>query len=214
MVFYRPNFIDEIDGEFMRVNSSLILAFAVGFFVLSGVNVQAAPIYTYNELAVKDIEQMSKLINSKIADSKGAEKPEEPLKDGLLALISRPNSDNLISKLITNLKNELENYDGFEAAVMDLVKEATAGISDKRNDSKVQATYWIFLENLMSEFRPKVSEPFEKSIYEKIRDAKIKITKEALAERRLTVMSVKESPSDIAEKVLKDLEEAQKKLKK
>lgn len=174
----------------------------------------AAPIYTYNELAVKDIEQMSKLVNGKIVTSKSAEKPIEPLKDALLAIFARPNSDNLISKLLTNVKNELDNYDGYETSLTELVDEAITGISDKKNDSKVQATYWIFLENLLAEFKPKVSEPFEKSIFEKIRDAKIKIPKEALAERRLTVMSVKDSPSDLALKILSELEESQKKLKK
>lgn len=160
----------------------------------------AGLLFPYSRLATKDLDQMNKLIQEKIKESKQSRGDRTiPLKEALQAIYSRPNEDFMIEKIIAPVKNELDELDGWEKSIKALVKESIGALKNpKAFKVTAQVTYAIFLENLIAEFKPKMNEEFEKGIITQIRDAKIEITKEALNERRLKMMKELRSPSEIA----------------
>ncbi|MCE3009064.1 MAG: hypothetical protein LW875_00445 [Proteobacteria bacterium] len=176
----------------------------VGLLMIASLSVQAGLLYKYPQLALKDLDQMNKIVRSKIAESKksGGDKVI-PLKEAFQAVFSRPNDDLMIEKIVSPLKTELEEHDAYEDTVRALVKEAISALKNpKAFQPVVQVTYVVFLENIISEFRPKAGEEFEKSIIAQIRDAKIQLTKGARDERTLRMMKQNPSPSDIAAAIL------------
>lgn len=174
---------------------------------------QAGLLFNYSQLALKDLDQMNKLVRSKIQESKKAGGDKNiPLKEALQAVFSRSNEDFIIDKLVPQLKVELEEHEGWEHAVQALVKEAIGALKNpKAFKPVVQVTYQVFLENIISEMKPRAGEKFENQILTQIRDAKAEVTKEAANERRLRVMKDSKSVSELAGAVLKDYEENLKK---
>jgi hypothetical protein len=165
---------------------------------------QAGLLYTYNRLALKDLDQMNKLVKDKIKESRseGGDKTL-PLRDALQAVFSRPNEDFMIEKILSPLRSELDEYGAWDKSVKALVKEALGALKNPTAfKTEAQVTYVIFLENLISEMKPKADEYFEKSVLEQIRDADIELTKAAQSERKLRMMRELVSPSDLAKAAL------------
>ncbi len=180
--------------------------------VLLASQVHAGLLFNYSQLALKDLDQMNQLIQRKIKESRKAGGDQViPLKEALQAVFSRSNEDFMIEKLLQPLKNELDEHTAWEKSIQALVKEAIGALKNpKAFKPVVQVTYIVFLENLMSEMKPRLNEKFENRILTQIRDAQIKVSKEATNERRLRVMRETTSPSVIAEKILQEFEEAKK----
>ena len=176
------------------------------------VGAQAGLLFSYSRLAVKDLDQMNKLVLDKIKESKhehGGDKTV-PLKEALQAVFSRPNEDFLIEKILPPLHNELDELGTWEKAIKALVKESLGALHNaKAFTPQAQVTYAIFLENLVTELKPKVADDFERGIIKQISDAKVELTKEAIAERQLRMMKESVSPSAIAQAVLDGYEAAQ-----
>lgn len=187
----------------MQKNRLLVL-----FLLFFGLPANAGLLFTYNQLALRDLDQMAGIIRQKINESRRVKGDKTvPLKEALQAVFARPNEDFMIEKILQPLRNELEEYDAYEKAFSDLVKEASSALKNERAFSgKVLATYWIFLENVVAELKPKAAEKFEKSILTQIRDAKIEIPKKARDERKLSVMKVTNSPSGFAKEILEAAE--------
>ncbi len=164
----------------------------------------AGLLFNYSQLALKDLDQMNKLIRSKIAESKKAGGDQSvPLKEALQAVYSRSNEDFLIEKVVSPLKLQLEDLGEWEPSIRALTKEAIGALKNpKAFKPIVLSTYQVFLENLISEFKPRAQEAFEKSILEQIRDAKIEPPQAMVQERKLRVMKSSISPSILAEGVL------------
>ena len=172
-------------------------------FVLS-LQAQAGLLFVYSRLATKDLDQMNKIVQDKIKESR-KEKADKsiPLKEALQAVFSRPNDDFMIEKIIGPLKSELEENNAWEHTINTLVKEATGALKNpKAFHADAQVTYIVFLENLVAEFRPKANENFERGVLMTIKKANIQVTKEAQAERQLRMMKQSQSPSELAEAVL------------
>lgn len=185
------------------------ILWVVGIFLLVE-GAQAGLLFNYSQLALKDLDQMNKLVRAKIAESNKAGGDKAiPLKEALQAIYSRSNEDFMIEKLLPPLKLHLEELDQWEPSIKALTKEAIGALRNpKAFKPVVLVTYQVFLENLISEFKPKSSESFEKSILEQIRDAKIELPKEMVQERKMRVMKESMSPSEIAEKLLKESEDS------
>jgi hypothetical protein len=182
------------------------------FFVtiILSLNLHAGLLYTYNQLTVKDLDQMNTLVKNKLKESKSADAGKVvPIKEGLQAIYSRPNGDDMIEKISSPLRSALEDEDATEKVFSDLVTEATNALTNTKNFKKeVQVTYAIFLENIISEFKPGLKkDAFEYKIIKKIADADIELTKDAQKDRKLRLMQESASPSAIAKKVLSDFEE-------
>jgi hypothetical protein len=173
--------------------------------------VKAGLLFTYSQLALKDLDQMNKLVQDKVTESRKSRGDRVvPLKEALQAVFSRPNDDFMIEKVLSPLKSELEEHDAYESALKSLVKEASGALKNPKAFGAVaQVTYAVFLENVIGEMKPKVAENFEKGILTDIRDAKIEISKEAKNERRVRMMKDVESPSALADVVLKAHEQAE-----
>jgi len=153
---------------------------------------------------------MNTLVKNKLKESKNAYAGKVvPIKEGLQAVYSRPNGDDMIERLSPPLRAVLEEEDVTEKVFSDLVTEATNALTNTKNFKKeVQVTYAIFLENIISEFKPGLKkDAFEYKIIKKIADADIELTKDAQKDRKLRLMQESASPSAIAKKVLLDFEE-------
>ncbi len=173
---------------------------------------QAGLLFSYSRLALKDLDQMNKLIKDKIKESKKESGDKTmPLREALQAVFSRPNEDFLIEKVLPPLKNELDELNAWERTVKALLKESIGALTNpKAFKPEAQVTYAIFLENLVSELKPKIGEEFEHSVLTQIRDAKIELTNEAASERHLRMMKESVSPSLLAQAALEAHEQAAK----
>lgn len=174
----------------------------------------AGLLYTYSQLQLKDLEQMQKIIDDKIRESeKEAAGKMVPLKEALQALYARPDDDDMIDKLVGSLRTKLDEIESWEKSVSQLTDEAINALKNpKAFKGSVQVTYQVFLENLLSEMKPYVDQVgFERKMTERIRDAKINVSKEAANERSLRQMQATTSPSEIARQILEKSKEAAKK---
>ncbi|MGZ3801554.1 MAG: hypothetical protein ACXWRZ_12780 [Bdellovibrio sp.] len=172
------------------------------------VQAQAGLLFNYSQLALKDLDQMNKLVMDKVAESK-KEKGNKvvPLKEALQAIYSRPNEDGMIEKVVAPLRTNLDELEAWEKTVTQLSDEALNALRNpKAFKPVVQVTYVVFLENLLAEAKPHLKKNgFERKIVETIRDAKIQVTKEAVNERKLRTMKSTVSPSELAEKILSQI---------
>ncbi len=166
---------------------------------------QAGLLFNYSQLALKDLDQMNKLVSDKVKESKkSASGKAVPLKEALQAVYSRPNDDDMIEKVVAPLRTNLDNLESWEKTISQLTDEAINALKNPRAFKPVvQMTYVIFLENLLAEVKPYIkSEGFERKIVERIRDAQIEVSKEAVNERKLRTMKSTVSPSELAQKIL------------
>ena len=167
---------------------------------------QAGLLYNYSQLALRDLDQMVKIINDKVKESKKAHHGKVvPLKEALQAVYARPNSDGMIEKVIAPLRTALDEQDAWDRTLTELTDEAINALKNPKAFSPVvQVTYSVFLENLLSEFKPYAAkEGFERTLVQKIRDAKIELTAAAQNERSLKLMMKDSaSPSVLASQIL------------
>lgn len=183
-------------------NSKFILASVVTVFCLQA---NAGLLFNYSQLATKDLDQINKLVNDKVRESKKSSSGKViPLREALQAVYSRPNEDDMIDKVVAPLRTSLDDLDAWEKTISQLTDEAIGALKHPKTFKPVvQVTYAIFLENLLAEIRPLVKDNgFEKKIAERIRDAKLEISKEAQDERSLRMMKSLTSPSEIANQIL------------
>lgn len=186
---------------FMKKANFLLTMFTFVFCMQA----QAGLLFNYSQLALKDLDQMNKMVNEKVKESKKSGSGKAvPLKEALQAVYSRPNDDDMIEKIVAPLRSNLDELESWEKTISQLTDEAINALKNPRAFKPVvQVTYVIFLENLMAEIKPYLkTEGFEKKIVERIRDAKIEVSKEAANERKLRMMKDTGSPSQIAEKIL------------
>ena len=168
---------------------------------------KAGLLLTYHKLALKDLDQMNELVASKIKESKKSYAGKTvPLKEALQAVLGRPDEDNMVEKVLTPLKTELESHEEWEKSLKELTTEAINALKNSKNfKAEVQVTYQVFLENLLAQMKPDLGKAgFEPKLVEKIRDAKIELSKDAQSERKLRMMKSTVSPSEIADILLKE----------
>ena len=170
--------------------------------------------YDYQTLQMKNIEQMSEFVRTKIQESEavaneaiaqgvGAGPGLIILQDTLLIVLSRPNSDNMLEKIITPLVQKLRTYNTHISTFDNIVDISIEGLKNKSKDIKLRATYIFVLENIMSELQPRIqSHDSIKAIYEKIYKKKIKIPRDVRSHLAKN-MVVTKSPSKIAHSILK-----------
>lgn len=179
----------------------------------------AADRYKYSELQIKDYDEMSSAMKEKLkkaqtifrqAGDDGEAPPDqagvEELRSALHLILSRPNQDNMLAKLMPEVRKELSNVNAFEDSVSSLASEAIDGLRNDKLPTVFRSTYLFVLENIISEFKPEIrdKEDFRK-IYEKIRDAKLEIPKAVAKDLKLRSMLKVESPSERAKRILEAL---------
>jgi hypothetical protein len=188
--------------------------YLITLLLLCGLNATAGLLFTYHKLALKDLDQMNSLVSDKIKESKKSSSGKiVPLKEGLQAVLGRPNEDGMVDKVINPLKNELDDHDAWEKTIEELAQEALNALKIPKNfKPDVQVTYAIFLENLIAELKPLAHKGgFERKIIQKISDAKVEVSKESQKERKLRLMKNPISPSEVASLVLQSTKVEEKK---
>jgi hypothetical protein len=165
-------------------------------------------LFNYSQLLLKDLDQMNDMVLAKVEESKKSSSGKNvPLKEALQAVYSRPNDDQMIDKVVAPLRTQLDELDAWEKTLSQLTDEAINALKNpKAFKPVVQVTYMIYLENLLSEIRPYLrGAGFERKLAERIRGAKIEVTKEAANERSLRTMKKSTSPSELADKILTEV---------
>ncbi|MCB0368205.1 MAG: hypothetical protein KDD45_01890 [Bdellovibrionales bacterium] len=176
-----------------------------------GMKSQAGLLFNYHQLAMKDLDQMNSLVQNKIKESQKAYGGKAiPLKEALQAVYSRPNHDDMITKVVDPLRSQLDRLDVYEKSFTELIQEAINVINHSKNFKKeVQVTYSIFLENVVAEFKPNIKDDaFEMKMIKKIADAKLVLSTDAKKERELRLMDKGSSPSELAQLVLDEYQKA------
>lgn len=178
----------------------------LAFLPLAGA--QSTTLYSYSRLALKDLDEMNKLVQEKIRESRASKGDRiGPLREAMQAIFARPNDDFMIDKVMSPLRNELDEHGAYESTLRSLVEESIAALKKpEKVKAAAQVTYAIMLENFLSDLKPRVNEKFEKSVITQIRDADIELTRKAESERKLGMMKPTKSPSEIAAQILQATE--------
>lgn len=185
--------------------------------------------YQYNELMTKDYDEMQAVVNKNIKAAKkvALEKQKEGdedggdqaavaiLRDTTQFVLSRPDKDFMVAKLMPLLRKELVNYGAFEDSLTTISTQAIMNLKSDKAPTSTKSTAVFVLENLMSEIQPELdSKPEFKKIVEEIRDAKIEVPRAVRTDRKLTSMFKTSSPSETAKELLKKLAASEKKKQK
>ena len=178
------------------------------------------PNYKYNELMIKDYDEMLEMVQSFVLKAKeaageeGTSNEDEAvthLRNGLKFIFSRPDSDNMVAKLVPEVRRMMLGFNAYESSVNLIADEALDAVSAKNVAPSVQSTSLFILDNILAEVRPEVTaNPQLKAVVEHIRDARITVGKDVLKERKIRGMFSTKSPSDTAASMLKPLDKKKK----
>ncbi|MES3039288.1 MAG: hypothetical protein V4736_15375 [Bdellovibrionota bacterium] len=160
--------------------------------------------WTYTQLTTKDLTEMNQMVRNGIKEA-NKQTPADPevLKSLTRSIFMRPNKDRMIDKVFGELRSALEANEILESTFSFLVSDAIEKLKDENTKPRDQVSYIIFLENFIAEHKAESKEnAYFKKEFEKIRDAKIEVSKKAASERKLRLMEESKSPSLIAEAVL------------
>ena len=195
-----------------------LLSLSVMF--LFSVDSQAATKFKYNELEIKDYDEMLSQVHTYIREAKqlaiknqeqgddetGDQMAIDTLSKALTFVLSRPDKDNMISKLMPEIRKELMNYNAYETTLNLIVTDAITAIGIKKLPVSYRATSVFVLENMMSQLKPLIkTNKAYRDIVEKIKSAKIELTNDIVNNRKLVGMFNSASPSSTAEKLLKSI---------
>ena len=173
--------------------------------------------FKYNELMIKDYDEMLKLVQGQVKKSRavGSNTSDdnvndaeaiEHLREALKLMFSRPNSDNMIAKLMPEVRRDLSGYSAYEDSVSAITAEAIEFLKNDKAATSQQATAIFVLENILSEIRPEAANNDDlRRIIERIRDAKVKISSDVVKDMKLRGMYKTKNPSDMAKSIMKGL---------
>lgn len=172
----------------------------------------------YNELQIKDYDEMLEDVNKYISESRqlaikyqeegddemGDQTAIDKLSEALTYILSRPDKDNMLAKLLPTVRKELINYNAYETSLSLVATDAITAIQSQKLPATYKATSVFVLENIMSQVQPLISTNKDmRAIIEKIRDAQLEIPSKVINDRKLKSMFKTSSPSATAVKVLK-----------
>jgi hypothetical protein len=188
-------------------------------------NTAEAANYKYNELLIKDYDEMLAMVQSfakKARDAAGEDESGghdaeaiEQLREALKLIYSRPDSDNMVAKLVAEVRRDLIGYSAFEDSISSIAAEALENVQNKNAAVSTQSTSLFILENILGQIHPEIAgNPDLRRVTERIRDAKLKVTDDVIKDRKLRGMFKTRNPSEIATDMLKKFEEEEKKKKK
>ncbi len=173
------------------------------------------PGITYRDLMLKDYDEMYAMVKSHtraahkmIEESDNNSDWQEGARSELLVaerlILSRPDSDNMVAKLTPEVKREIAMFGNYDDLLETLTKEGIQAFDSNMNlPTTIRTTQLFVLENLMSEIQPEVKDNArEREMLEQIRDAKIDLPSDVVAERKLQGMFLATSPSDEAKRIL------------
>lgn len=185
----------------------------------------SAAMFKYNELMIKDYDEMLKLVQSQVKKSRsvGSNTSDdnvndaeaiEHLREALKLMFSRPNSDNMIAKLMPEVRRDLSGYSAYEDSISAIAAEAIEVLKNDKAATSQQATATFVLENILSEIRPEAANNDDlRRIIERVKDAKIKTSNDVMKDMKLRGMYKTKNPSDLAKEIWKSLPKKEEKKK-
>ncbi len=197
-----------------------VLTFGVFFSGFISPHLLWAENHKYTDHIDQDYDLLDNLVNAKINEAKNAavEAQEsgdeaggdkiavEKLRSALKMVLSIPDRDNLLSKLIPTIKKELVNFGGaYESAMMSLLDEAFTTLRNDNAPAVYRATAVVVIKNIMSEAMPLAHENEKlRKVLVKVQQAKLEVPKEVIREVKLGPMiDFPKDLSRIAENALK-----------
>lgn len=181
------------------------------------VPVAFGPSFKYSELLTKDYEEMSKAVQLLVnkahqttskEETAGDAEAVEYLGQALKLIFSRPDSDNMVSKLVAEIRRELQGYNSYDDVIAALAREAIVTAQNTNGTLNAQATAIVELENILAEIKPSVqggNAELRRTVAI-VKNADLSISSDVKRDLRMRGMFVIRNPSEIAANILKSLE--------
>lgn len=174
--------------------------------------------YGYKQLKLLDVDQMVAILNDKNRQFQKTGDLQR-LREGVMVAFSRPDEDRLRDKVISVVRNPLEDQDNWDKTMNALADQAIKNLFNEALKSEYQVTSGIILENVIADLRPAFIREyktggFATDIIEKIAASNVEYSKEARQERKLYLMRNDSPPSQIAKNLMDRKSEILKKEKK
>lgn len=175
------------------------------------------PNYKYNLLMIKDYDEMLALVQDMTKkahtatskdDNGGEAEAVEWYGRALKLIFSRPDSDNMVAKLVNEVRRDLQGFNAYEDTISALADEAVRIAGDDKQTVTTISTALVELENILGEIHPSVESGNTdlRRVMERIRDAKLDISSEVKKDRRMRGMFLTKNPSEEARTLLKNLD--------
>ncbi len=169
--------------------------------------------YNYAKLQTRSLDDMNAVVRRQLQKAKKFTN-EDDTNSAVAALqaaaqytLSRPDRDNLVSKVIAPVRTELKELNSFETTMQNIVAIAIKGLNNTSLKPSDRGTYYFVLINFMSEFKPDLKmNPQMRKAYEAIEKANIKVDGKVENDLKLRAMNARvKSPSELAASLLKSV---------
>lgn len=171
------------------------------------------PKYKYSDLVIRDYDEMYREVQIRLKKAQNLQREGgegndgeaiEELRDALRLILSRPNSDNMVAKLMPDVRRELGGMSAFEDTLSSLAAECLASVKNENSTVARRSTDLFILENMLTEIRPEIGRNEDMlRIVRRIADANITIDSEVWKDRKIRSMFKTINPSDQAKEMLK-----------
>ena len=170
------------------------------------------PSYKYSELMTKDYDDMLAMVQDLVKKAHDATSQEGNRGDAeavaqlgraMKLIFSRPDMDNMVAKLMSEIRRDLQGFSAFEDTLAALTMEALMTVNNHDAPVGVQATALVELENILADIRPELrSNSTFRYVAQRIRDANVQVSDEVRKDRRMRGMLATKNPSEEARKIL------------
>lgn len=170
--------------------------------------------FTYKNLAMLDLDQMNDILKHKIKEYQ-RDNNIMALKEAARIVYSRPDSDSVVEKIISDVRNPLEDENQWEPTIITLVKQSVETMKDDATSATDQVTSGTILENIIADSKPAYKKQYssgglETDVIDYIADHNAVYSKKANSERSLSIMKSTLSPGKMAQKIQNDKNESKK----
>ncbi len=179
------------------------------FLLLNLTQIALASNYDYNKLRFMEYNELRQIKNSAVNASRRFQYPRQaeqtlkPLRETLTMLLSRPNDDNLVTDLMTDIESELETLGAYELTLQTIIDERIAVINNRSLKPDVRTTAAVCINNLLLEIKPKsVKNPNIAKVICKLADKKLILPKDVQASSMFKSLYLEKSPSKVAQKIM------------
>ena len=162
--------------------------------------------YGYKQLKLLDVDQMAAIMSEKNNQYRKTGDLQR-LREGVLVAFSRPDEDRLRDKVISLVRNPLEDQDDWEKTINALVDQSIQNLSNDKVKTEFQVTSGVILENVIADLKPAFIREyktggFATDVIEKIAASDAEYLKAARQERKLYLMRNDSPPNQIAKNLM------------
>lgn len=161
---------------------------------------------SYRNLATLDLDQVNDLVQLKLNDF-AKQNNVQALKEAALIIFSRPDDDGVVEKVLSNIRNPLEEENEWQNTVVALVRQSVETIRNDQASAADQVTAGVTLENIIAELKPAYIKQyktggFDTDVINHIAESGAHYSKAASNERGLYLMRNNLDPVQLAKKIV------------